>query len=121
MRPLELITRWHDDYVTIVLRGDLDAVSAAGAATVLDEITGRPVRLVLDLAGLGFLDCCGLSVLLAARTRARAAGGDLVLAAPRRQVLRLLTLTGHSDVLATHNSAASSVACSVPPDRPTPT
>ena len=37
---------------------------------------------VVDLADLGFIDSTGLSELVQARKRSRAAGGDVVLRAP---------------------------------------
>jgi hypothetical protein len=48
---------------------------------------------IVDLAGLAYLDCSSLGVLAGARERARRAGGDVMLARPRGAVARLL-LTG---------------------------
>jgi anti-anti-sigma factor len=49
---------------TLILRGDLDLSAASGflaqAALVIDD---RTERLVLDLAGLTFLDCAGVRAL----------------------------------------------------------
>jgi hypothetical protein len=47
----------------------------------------------VDLEGLGFIDCSGLSAIVSAWKQARQAGGDLRLAAPQQLVLRLLCLT----------------------------
>jgi anti-anti-sigma factor len=42
---------------------------------------------------LEFIDPSGLAALVQVRKQVRHAGGDVLLAAPQRQVLRLLTLT----------------------------
>jgi anti-anti-sigma factor len=51
-------------------------------------------RVIVDLAGLAFMDCSGLSALASACRQARRAGGDLALAAPQQPVACLLSLTG---------------------------
>lgn len=56
---------------------------------------GRPdpvEQLVLDAAGLAFLDLPGLRVLLGAEADLRRRGGRLVVRAPARPVRRLLSL-----------------------------
>jgi anti-anti-sigma regulatory factor len=60
---------------------------------------------------LQFIDSSGVAALARGRKHARHAGGDLLLAAPRQQVLRVLTLTRLIDVFPVHSSvdgAASS-------------
>ena len=54
---------------------------------------------VVDLAGLEFIDCSGITVLARGRKLAQHAGGELRLAAPRFRVLRVLTLTRLTDVI----------------------
>jgi anti-sigma B factor antagonist len=53
----------------------------------------------VDLEGLAFMDCSGLSAMVSAWKQARQAGGDLLLAAPQRLVLRLLSLTDLTELL----------------------
>jgi anti-sigma B factor antagonist len=50
--------------------------------------------LVVDLGDVSFLDSTGLSVLVGALQRCRAAGGDLRLVAPQPNVRRVLDITG---------------------------
>ncbi|MFC4062703.1 STAS domain-containing protein [Planomonospora corallina] len=78
--------------VEVTVRGDLDAVTAAGLRHVLDGI--GPVRLELDLTGVGFCDCAGARLLLRTGERLRAHGGALVVLRPSAPVLRLLGLLG---------------------------
>jgi ABC-type transporter Mla MlaB component len=56
-------------------------------------------RVIVDLEGLAFLDCSGLSAVVSAWGQARQAGGELRLAAPGQLVLRLLCLTGVAGLL----------------------
>jgi anti-sigma B factor antagonist len=49
---------------------------------------------VVDLAGVPFMDSTGLGVLVGALARAREADRRLVLAAPTDRIVRLLRLTG---------------------------
>jgi hypothetical protein len=49
---------------------------------------------IVDLSALEFIDCHALGALLHVQQAARAAGGDVLLAAPRQLVLRVLDLAG---------------------------
>jgi anti-anti-sigma factor len=82
-----------DDHLVVTLRGELDLADAAAVAAALIAAADREPRIVVDLASLEFIDACGLSALARARKHARKAGGDLVLAAPRRQLKRILAIT----------------------------
>jgi anti-anti-sigma factor len=53
-----------------------------------------PQTLVVDLAGLGFADCAGLAVFLAAHTRLAAQGHQLIMMNAQPMVRRLLAVTG---------------------------
>ena len=76
------------------LLGELDM----GAAPVLDEVIGRLIsqghcRLVVDLADLGFIDSMGLSALLTAQRRARAANGWMVVRSASPHLRTILQAT----------------------------
>ena len=65
-------------------------MDAAAVATALMAAADREPRIVVYLASLEFIDVSGITALARARKHARRAGGDLLLAAPRAQMLRLL-------------------------------
>jgi anti-anti-sigma regulatory factor len=65
------------------LTANVSAV-AAGLAVV----TAREPWVVMDLAGQEFIDCSGVAMLALGQEVARHAGGELLLAAPQRRVLR---------------------------------
>ena len=79
-------------HVVVTLRGELDIANAADLGAVLSEAVARNPHVIADLSDLSFIDCASLGVLVRARTRAREAGGDLVLAGARRKVQRVLGL-----------------------------
>ncbi|WP_189306584.1 STAS domain-containing protein [Streptomyces albospinus] len=87
------------------LRGALDYVSAPGTVARLDALTSGPrPDLVLDLARLDFLDCCGVGVLCRARRRVLERGGrlSLVITDPHQLwILRTVGLGASFDVLDT--------------------
>jgi len=96
-------------YVVVALCGELDKTHAAWLAGALSAAAAPGSRVIVDLEGLAFIDCSGLSAMVSAWKQARQAGGDLRLAAPQQPVLRLLSLTdltGLLPVLASVDQAA---------------
>ena len=79
-------------HVVVTLRGELDIADAADLRAVVSEAVARNPHVIADLSDLTFVDCASLGVLVRARTRAREAGGDLVLAGARGKVGRVLAL-----------------------------
>src|SRR6266699_6380998 len=97
MFSVDLSTRECDGHVVVALGGELDVVDAAGVAAALVTVAAREPEIIVDLAALEFIDSSGGAALARGRTHARQAGGDLLLAAPRQPVLRVLAITGLVD------------------------
>ena len=71
--------------------------------------------LVVNLAGVNFMDSTGLGVLVGVWHRLGARRGSLALAAPSRQLQRILATTGLTKVLAVYDLEADAVqACRQP-------
>ena len=104
MFSVNMTTRECDGHVVVVLCGELDVADAADIAAALAIVAASAADIIVDLAGLGFIDSSGVAALARGRKLARHAGGDLLLAAPRREVLRVLTLTRLIDVFPVHAS-----------------
>lgn len=86
------------------LIGELDMAGERRVrAAVGRALDARPRTLTLDLSGLRFTDCTGLSVMVWARNRLAEHGGVLRLRDPRPNVRRLLTFAG-LDPLVTERS-----------------
>lgn len=86
--------RTDDNRAVITVRGELDVYTAPRLREVLIEVLASPPEhLLVDLAGVPFMDSTALGVLVGANRRAAASGGDLtVVATP--QVRRVISITG---------------------------
>jgi anti-sigma B factor antagonist len=65
-------------------------------------VARRTPHVALDLSQLSFCDSSGLSALIGARKRVRAAGGDLMLLNPRPNLIEQLRITGLHRVFTMH-------------------
>ena len=104
MFSVDLSTRECDGHVVVALRGELDLADAADVAAALAAAVAREPRIIVDLAGLEFIDCSGVAALARARRHARQAGGDLLLAAPQQRVLRVVAITRLAGEFSVHAS-----------------
>jgi anti-sigma B factor antagonist len=97
---LSVDVRDRPDATVLAVSGELDMASSPQLTEALERLSSSPERpLVLDLAGLEFLDVTGLRVLLQAQERARQIGVQLSVVNISRGVRRLLKLTGTTDLL----------------------
>ena len=110
MFSVDLSTRECDGHVIVALRGELDILDAAGVAGALATVTAREPRVIVDLAGLDFIDASGLAALVSGWKHARHAGGGLLLAAPQPRVLRVLAATRLLDLFSVHPSVEEAVS-----------
>jgi anti-sigma B factor antagonist len=110
MPGVELKASVRDGFVVAVLRGDLDVTGAADAAAAIAALVAPGQTLIIDISALDFMDCASLRALVEVQTLARRGGGDVVLAAPQRQVRRLLALTGRDEVFCVQASVEAAVA-----------
>lgn len=82
------------------LSGELDGSGAGGLDAVLDGLLRAGHRqVVVDLAGLRFLGCAGLTMFVRAHTRAREEGTEVLFTRPTPMTSRILGLTGLDLVL----------------------
>ncbi|MFE7775276.1 STAS domain-containing protein [Streptomyces sp. NPDC057445] len=109
---LDVEVEIHDPATAIVtVRGELDV----DTATLLHHhlanqfLHGRR-HLVLELSALDFMDSSGLNVLIRATREARAANGDLHIAAPAPTVRKLFDITGLSLTTPIHSDVAEALA-----------
>lgn len=98
--PADSIERVDDgDRTTVIVRGDLDAVTAPELRSILLGVIdqARPT-LRVDLAHVEFLDSAGISVLVVGHNRAVDAGVAFELASVPEASRRVLELTRLTDV-----------------------
>ena len=81
--------------------GEIDLTTAPALHDgLLSALSAQePELLDVDLAGVTFMDCIGVGVLIAARRAAAATGCRLQVTNPQPIVRRVLELTGRLDVL----------------------
>jgi len=89
----DLSTHSRDGRAVVALRGELDLVDAVAVAAALTAAAVSEPQIIVDLAGLEFIDSSGVAALARGRRQAWQAGGDLVLAAPQREVMLVLAVT----------------------------
>ena len=87
--------------IDVVLAGDLDMAGALQLEPELERLLGAPgVRtVVLDLAGVGFVDSTGLGALLSVKDQATRLKVDFRIGRASESVKRILELTGTRGML----------------------
>lgn len=100
MDLLDVDTREEADWTVVRLRGQLDVATAPQfrQAMVAAQFGGS-TRVVIDLAGVEFLDSMGLGIIVGAIKRARAHDGELVLAGPTDRIRHVLELSRVADIV----------------------
>ena len=96
MADLELESRESDEGASVVVRGEVDMATAPQLDAALETVGGN---VVVDLAGVTFLDSSGIGVLVRAAQRSQATGHALRTRAERDNVWRTLQVTNLADLL----------------------
>ena len=94
----------------MAVRGDLDVTGAADAREAIAALVVLGRCLLIAMSALDFIDCGSLGALLRVQRLAWSTGGEVVVAAPQRHVLRLLALTGRDHAFLIHASVQAAVA-----------
>ncbi|MCX5200792.1 STAS domain-containing protein [Streptomyces sp. NBC_00237] len=106
---VEVRTEGRNEIVTPA--GELDHHTAELLREPLEQALddGR-TRLVIDCSLLEFCDSTGLNVLLGARLKAEAAGGEVHLAGMQPVVARVFEITGAEAVFTVHDTLEDALA-----------
>lgn len=92
---LAIITERHSQRSVVRLQGELDVSTRDRLRCAISSaLEGHPPLLVVDLSGLGFADCAGLSILVWAHKRLEAGGSELIIIGAKPIVRRVLHLSG---------------------------
>jgi anti-anti-sigma factor len=91
------------------LVGELDLGSVEPVESVLMSAADQPRDLVLDLSGLAFCDCTGLSLFIRLSHRCATHGRRLRLAAPQEIVRMVLVVTRLVDAVPVHATLQGAV------------
>jgi anti-sigma B factor antagonist len=114
---LRLENRMDSGITVVTVTGEIDiSTSALLREHLLRVITDGPDRsLVVNLAGVSFIDSTGTGVLVGVWHRVRATDASLALAAPSRQARGILDITGLTKVLPVYDTEAEAVQACRPP------
>jgi anti-sigma B factor antagonist len=94
----------------LALAGELDLATIGVLKDAVGDRLTPDAHIVLDLAGLTFCDSTGLGAFVALHRQARTSGARFAVAAPRRRIADLFTLSGIDQVIVVYDSTDSALA-----------
>lgn len=111
--------------LSIRIRGEIDHHTAAAIRQGIDAtlFEKRPVRLILDLSAVSFMDSSGLGLIMGRYSVMKELGGDMTVWNPSRETRSILTLAGMERLVkieypqGSEASAPSEEAAPPPPRR----
>ena len=105
MGELRISVTAEPTYTLVTLAGECDLHTGRQLRDVLtSEVSRGARRMILDLAGLSFMDSTGMQVLLGVRTVLNVRSGSLSVVAPQPVVARILELTGADQYIPVYGS-----------------
>ena len=97
-----------DGHVVLAIEGEIDLATAPSFGAAIDKGLRQKGRVVLDLAGVTFMDSSGLNVLVAAASQGPEALNSVLIRNPPIGVQRLLSITGLSEVIPVEHGGSDS-------------
>jgi anti-anti-sigma factor len=98
-------------YTLVDLTGEADGTTTDMLRDLLEaQITRKPGMLIIDLAGLRFMDSAALHVILTASRSLAGQGGTLALVSPTRVVAAVLRLTQAARMVPVYESLQEALA-----------
>lgn len=85
-----------DRELRVSLSGEIDHHSAVWVRSEIDEriLREKPLRTVLDLSGIDFMDSSGVGLIMGRCAKMQAVGGELILSKPNARVLKIFKMAG---------------------------
>lgn len=94
----------------LALAGDIDIHTAPALREQLANLEADGAAVVVDLAGVNFLDSSALGALVAAHRTLSDTGGSLRLAAPKAHVRKVFLITRLTEVIPLYESVEEACA-----------
>src|SRR4051812_17242901 len=108
---LSVVTRREGVRTVISVAGEIDVYTAPTLRERLNELVAEgEYHLVVDMAGVDFLDWTGLGVLVGGLKRTRSHGGTLQLVCDQEKILKVFRITGLTKVFPIHASLAEALS-----------
>jgi stage II sporulation protein AA (anti-sigma F factor antagonist) len=100
----------HGEVLVVAVRGELDVVSSREFDEYLATARHQSDRIILDLAGVDFMDTSSLAVIVGHWKKLTARNGILALAGARYRYTKTLWITGLADRLPRYDTLEQAVA-----------
>jgi len=108
---MEIQDKQVNGVTVLALKGSIDAMTAPKITKYIQSlVTKGNVKLVADLSGVDYTSSAGLRVLLGAIKDTRAQSGDMRLAGVQPDVLKVLSLSGFTNILKIFDDLDAAVA-----------
>lgn len=108
---MEIKDKQVDGVTIITLAGSIDAMTAPKITEFIQGLIAKGnTKLIADLGGVDYTSSAGLRVLLGAIKETRAQSGDLRLTGVQQDVLKVLTLSGFTNILKMFDSLDAALA-----------
>jgi len=100
-----------DGIEIFTVEGEIDIYTAPRLRELLIDLVSRgSYQLVVNLDKVGFLDSTGLGVLVGGLKRVRAHDGSLDLVCTQQRILKLLKITGLTEVFGIYETVDQAIA-----------
>jgi anti-anti-sigma factor len=108
---MEMQDKQIDGVTVLSLKGSIDAMSAPKITEYIHELVAKGnINLVADFSGVDYTSSAGLRVLLGAIKETRAQSGDMRLTGVQPDVLKVLNLSGFTNILKLFDDLDAAVA-----------
>ena len=108
---MDIQSKQDNDVTILTLKGSIDAMTAPKITEFIQaQIAKGNIKLVADLSGVDYTSSAGLRVLLGAIKETRAQSGDMRLASVQPDVLKVLNLSGFTNILKMFDDLDAAVA-----------
>lgn len=108
---MEMNDRQVNGVTVLSLKGSIDAMSAPKITEYIHELIAKGnINLVADFSGVDYTSSAGLRVLLGAIKETRAQSGDMRLTSVQPDVLKVLNLSGFTNILKLFDDLDAAVA-----------
>jgi anti-sigma B factor antagonist len=102
VKELDITEREREGVTILEVKGEVDIYSGEALKEKLEEMSEKPC-LLLNIAGIDYIDSYGLSLLISIRKKMGKLGRQIALCSPQSYVKRILNLTRLYDFLAVYD------------------
>lgn len=108
---MDVLDKQVGDVTIITLKGSIDAMTAPKISEFIQGLVEKgKVKMVADFSAVDYTSSAGLRVLLGAIKDTRAQSGDMRLAGVQPDVLKVLNLSGFTNILKIFDDSDAAVA-----------